>query len=94
MFGLAFVASLALVVVLLDIMLLRCLVHLSRFRRTRWLGPRLERWIQDGALQLQHRAYEADRQGIWKNLDKEIPITTQMVELHDLLLETGTASRR
>lgn len=49
----------------------------------RRVGPRIERWIQDGILQLQRRAYESTRQGTWSLLDKEVPITTKREALRD-----------
>lgn len=68
----------------LDITLLKFLVFVSRFRRMRKIGPRLERWIQDGVLQLQRRAYEAQGQGVWVDLDKDVPTTTERETLTDL----------
>jgi hypothetical protein len=57
---------------LVDISLLKFLVYLSRFRRH--LGPRIERWIQDGVWQLQRRAYEGEGERDWTNLEGEIPL--------------------
>ena len=68
----------------LDLVILRFLIYLSRFRRIRGLGPRIERWILDGVLQLQRRAFEYSGQGTWKRLDKDVPVTTSRVMLDDL----------
>ena len=66
--------------------MLKFLIFLSGFRRA--LAPRIDRWIQDGVFQLQRRAYE-DKDGIvWKDLDKEIPITVDNELLVDLPIET------
>ena len=65
-------------------MLLRFLIFMSRFRRASWIGPRIERWVQDGVLQLQRRAFEARRQGSWIHSDKEVPITVRRETLSDL----------
>lgn len=68
----------------LDLVILRFLIYLSRFRRIRGLGPRIERWTLDGVLQLQRRAFEYSGQGTWKRLDKDVPVTTSRVMLDDL----------
>ena len=67
---------------IIDITLLKFLVYLSRFRRQ--LGPRIERWIQDGVWQLQRRAYEGEGQRDWVNLESEIPLTNKGHMLKDL----------
>jgi hypothetical protein len=72
-FGLSFVIAFSLAMLLIDVVLLRLLIFLSKFRQL--LSPRIERWIQDGIWQLQSRAYEAQRQGSWENLEKEVPLT-------------------
>ena len=72
-------------VVLLDMILLRFLILLARFRRAP--TPRINRWIQDSVLQLQRRAYEAEGQGIWTRLDTDVPITTEKEKLMDLPAE-------
>ena len=58
------------------------LIFVSRFRG----NPRINRWIQDGVLQLQRRAYEAEGQGVWSKLDEKIPLT----EPGKLLLELSS----
>ncbi|KAJ4291860.1 hypothetical protein N0V90_009756 [Kalmusia sp. IMI 367209] len=85
-FALAFIATFAVVATLLDIVLLKFIIFLKHSRRL--LAPRIDRWIQDGVLQLQRRAYEANDQGHWTRLDKEVPTTTNDEPLAELLLET------
>jgi hypothetical protein len=65
-------------------MLLKYLIYLGKFRKA--LSPRIDRWIQDGVLQLQRRAYEAQGQGTWSDLDKEVPLTQANDMLDDLPL--------
>ena len=72
-FGLVFVIVLSFTITIIDLILLKGLVFLSKFRRV--LGPRLDRWTQDGIFQLQRRAFEAEGQGSWERLDHEIPLT-------------------
>jgi hypothetical protein len=67
---------------IIDITLLRFLIYLSRFRRQ--LGPRIERWIQDGVWQLQRRAYEGEGQRDWIGLEGEIPLTDNGQLMKDL----------
>lgn len=67
---------------LVDIIVLKFLVYLSHFRRQ--LGPRIERWIQDGVWQLQRRAYEGEGQRNWIDLEGEIPLTSRGELLKDL----------
>ena len=67
---------------IIDITLLKFLVYLSRFRRQ--LGPRIERWIQDGVWQLQRRAYEGEGQRDWTDLESEIPLMSKPCKLKDL----------
>lgn len=55
---------------------------MSKFRRA--LAPRIDRWIQDGVLQLQRRAYEAQGQGTWINLEQDIPLTVEKYQFTDL----------
>jgi hypothetical protein len=59
----SFAIATALFFTIVDIVLLKFLIYLSKFRRA--LSPRIERWIQDGVLQLQRRAYEAHKEGTW-----------------------------
>lgn len=66
----------------IDISLLKFLIYLSRFRRQ--LGPRIERWIQDGVWQLQRRAYEGEGQRDWTHPGSEIPITDRGRLMRDL----------
>jgi hypothetical protein len=61
--------------VIVDISLLKFLIFLSTLRRTKTLGPRINRWIQDGVFQLQRRAYESQGCAYWEDLDEDIPTT-------------------
>ncbi|KAF2826710.1 hypothetical protein CC86DRAFT_349711 [Ophiobolus disseminans] len=72
-FGLTFVLATSLFLAILDIALLKFLVFHGAFRKV--LSPRIDRWIQDGVLQLQRRAYEAEGQGTWSNVTKDVPLT-------------------
>jgi hypothetical protein len=67
---------------LIDITLLKFLIYLSSFRRQ--LGPRIERWIQDGVWQMQRRAYEGEGIRDWTDLESEIPLTYKGQKLKDL----------
>ena len=40
----------------------------------RSLGPRIERWTQDGVLQVQRQLLEAEGEEGWSDRDKEVPI--------------------
>lgn len=86
-FGLILLVAVSGTAALTDIILLRFLVYLSRFRRA--LAPRIDRWIQDGVLQLQRRAFEAQRQGHWINIDGENPVTRTKELLDELPMETA-----
>lgn len=66
---------------ILDISILRVMLYLTRFRRA--LGPRIDRWIQDGIWQLQRRAYEGEGYRGWTDLESDIPITDEK-KLKDL----------
>lgn len=55
-----------------DFYLLKIAIYLSKSHRL--LEPRIQRWIQDGVLQLQRRAYEAEGYGPWQRLDEEVPV--------------------
>jgi hypothetical protein len=66
--------------------MLRFLVYLSQFRKA--LTPRIDRWIQDGVFQLQRRAYEAEGEGTWTDLDKEIPNVADGHQFSDLTIQT------
>lgn len=85
-FALSFILAISASITLLDILLLRVLVFLSRFRKG--LPPRIDRWIQDGIFQLQRRAYEARAEGTWTNTDEEIPVTSSNQQLSDLSAKT------
>lgn len=78
-FALAFVITFCTVMTILDLLMLRFLVFWRSFRG--FFAPRIDAWIQDGVFQLQRRAYEAQGEGVWERLDKEIPATTADAEL-------------
>ncbi|KAJ4363717.1 hypothetical protein N0V95_001032 [Ascochyta clinopodiicola] len=80
-FGLSFIIAFSLFVALLDITILRIMIYLTRFRRA--LGPRIDRWIQDGVWQLQRRAYEGEGYRGWTDLEADIPLTYEK-KLKDL----------
>jgi len=82
LFGLVFIIVIACTFVTTDLLLLKALVHLSKFRKA--LAPRLDRWVQDGTLQLQRRAFEAEGQGTWENFDSEVPVTSRGEKLNQL----------
>jgi hypothetical protein len=82
LFGLVFILTFSLLALVVDITLLKFLVYIARFRRH--LGPRVERWVQDGVWQLQRRAYEGEGLRDWANLEDEIPLTTKGQMLKDL----------
>jgi hypothetical protein len=84
-FGLAFIITFSFIVTALDLVLLKFLIFLRRFRRA--LAPRIDRWIQDGVFQLQRRAYEAKDGMAWECLEKEIPIPVNNELLDDLPIE-------
>lgn len=79
-----FVITVSIFFAIVDILLLRVLIFLDKLRPV--LSPRIERWIQDGVLQLQRRAYEAHGEGTWSQLDKEIPLTRPNQKLDELPL--------
>jgi len=85
-FGLAFITAVSCTFMLLDYFILRFLIYMQRFRTQ--LAPRIDRWIQDGALQLQRRAHEAHGYGTWNNLNKEIPTMLVIEKLPELPLES------
>ena len=87
-FGLSLVLTLACFFIILDLLLLRFLIYLSKFRRA--LTPRIDRWIQDGVFQLQRRAYQAYGQGTWERLDHPTPITIYLEELDDLPTDSNS----
>jgi hypothetical protein len=74
-FGLSFIIALSVTLALLDICILRIMIYLARFRRA--LGPRIDRWVQDGVWQLQRRAYEGEGYRGWTDLEADIPLTNE-----------------
>ncbi|KAJ4289802.1 hypothetical protein N0V90_011133 [Kalmusia sp. IMI 367209] len=87
-FALTFVITFCMVVTALDLILLKFLIFWHRFRG--FLAPRIDAWVQDGTLQLQRRAYEMQGEGTWERLDKEVPVTTDDIELSTLSLKSGS----
>lgn len=90
-FGLAFIIAFSTSITLVNLVLLKFLVFLSRFRQA--LAPRLDRWVQDGVFQLQRRAFEAHGEGVWMDLEKEIPITTRKEMLRELPISSLSPSQ-
>lgn len=89
-FALYFIIAISCFVTILDMVLLRFLIFMSRFRAA--LSPRIERWIQDGVYQLQRQAYEGHDQGRWDRLDQEVPITREAARLSDLPVTSRRAT--
>jgi hypothetical protein len=85
-FGLVFIIVVTSIIVILDLVLLRFLIFLSKFRHA--LAPRINRWIQDGVWQLQRRAFEAQEKGVWEQVDDEVPLTRSNDKMAELM---GTA---
>ena len=86
MFGLAFTLTFCCLFTAVDIILLRFLIFLTRFRKA--LAPRIDAWIQVGTYQLQRRAYDAHGEGDWQRLEEEIPLTKGDEELGELPVES------
>lgn len=86
-FGLAFAVGFAILVALLEIILLKFLIFTSYFRKS--FIPGIDRWTQDGALQLQRRVYEAQGHNSWDRRDSEIPIMTGHYLFETLPLNGG-----
>ncbi|KAJ4302760.1 hypothetical protein N0V90_001651 [Kalmusia sp. IMI 367209] len=81
-FALIFLTTFSVVITLFNILILRFCIFLSKFRAA--LAPRIERWVQDGIFQLQRRAFEAEDEGMWVDLEKEIPVTKRSERLKEL----------
>ena len=86
-FALSFIIAVFCVFAILDLVLLKFLIFLQRFRRA--LAPRIDQWIQDGIFQIQRKAYEAYSHATWdgKRLEKDIPATIGADALDRLPLE-------
>jgi hypothetical protein len=80
--GLVLILALSCFFIIADLVVLRSLLYVPRLRRH--LAPRIDRWIQDGVLQLQRRAYEAQMIGTWKDLEMPIPTTATLEKLPEL----------
>ncbi|KAF2823685.1 hypothetical protein CC86DRAFT_468717 [Ophiobolus disseminans] len=90
-FALAFVVSFSLVITICNTLILRFFIFMTRFRAA--LAPRIDHWVQDGIFQLQRRAFEAQDQGRWENLEQEVPTTLQRENLHKLPVESSLVSK-
>lgn len=90
-FALAILLVSSSMLTLCNILILRILIFLSRFRAA--LAPRIDRWIQDGVFQLQRRAFGARDQGSWIDLEQEIPITVERELLSELAVESAFVSK-
>ena len=91
-FGLGLITVFSIVVATLDFMLLRFMITLGKFRRA--MAPKIDRWIQDGVFQLQRKVYEAQGEGVWQHVDKEIPVTAGNARLGDLSSTSVAGSNR
>lgn len=87
-FGLVFTITVASIITLVDLILLRSFTSLKKFSERK--SPRIDRWIQDGVYQLQRRAYEARGEGIWVDLTSENPFTIESTKLPDLPIQSAT----
>ncbi|KAF2738604.1 hypothetical protein EJ04DRAFT_549815 [Polyplosphaeria fusca] len=85
-FGLVFIVTFASVVIAIDLFLIKIMIHVKKFRQV--VAPRIDRWIQDGVLQLQRRAHDAHGRGDWMYLDGEIPVTAEGEKMAELPLES------
>lgn len=57
-------------------------MFLKRFAKS--FAPRLDRWVNDGIFQLQRRAFEANEDIAWIDLEKEIPFTAEKTFMSEL----------
>lgn len=80
--GLALILALSSFFIIADLVILRSLLYVPQLRRR--LAPRIDRWVQDGVLQLQRRAYEAHMIGTWTDLELPIPTTLTLEKLAEL----------
>ncbi|KAH7386872.1 hypothetical protein DE146DRAFT_185138 [Phaeosphaeria sp. MPI-PUGE-AT-0046c] len=90
-FALTFIIAFSVTITLINTLILRFFIFMARFRAA--LAPRIDHWVQDGIFQLQRRAFEAQGQGCWKNLDQEIPITLDGENLRELPVESSLVLR-
>jgi hypothetical protein len=86
-FALTFVIAFSTIITFCNTLILRFFIFMARFRAA--LAPRIDHWVQDGIYQLQRRAFEAQSQGCWKNLEQEIPITLDGEKLRELPVESS-----
>ncbi|KAF2829434.1 hypothetical protein CC86DRAFT_454045 [Ophiobolus disseminans] len=80
--GLALILALSSFFIIADLVVLRSLLYIPQLRRR--LAPRIDRWVQDGVLQLQRRAYEAHMVGTWQDIELPIPTTVTLEKLPEL----------
>ncbi|KAJ4290347.1 hypothetical protein N0V90_010563 [Kalmusia sp. IMI 367209] len=90
-FGLAFIVTFSAVISFINFFILRFFIFLKRFRKS--LAPRLDRWVNDGIFQLQRRAFEANQEGFWTDLEKEIPVTSSNTAMSELPTKSRTIRR-
>jgi hypothetical protein len=83
-FALVFLTTVTAILTFLNAFILKFCIFLSRFRKA--LAPRIERWVQDGIFQLQRRAFDAQDEGGWVGLEREIPITGEREMLNELFI--------
>jgi hypothetical protein len=88
-FAMVFIVTFAMVFTICNLLILRFLIFLSRFRTA--LAPRIDHWVQDGVFQLQRRAFEAQGSGCWIGLEKEVPITLERERLKELPVDSSLA---
>ncbi|KAH8733180.1 hypothetical protein GQ44DRAFT_754658 [Phaeosphaeriaceae sp. PMI808] len=88
-FALIFTICFSLIITISNSLILRFFVFMTRFRAA--LAPRIDHWVQDGVYQLQRRAFEAQDQGHWLNLEQEIPVTVERQLLHQLPVDSSLA---
>ncbi|KAH7087776.1 hypothetical protein FB567DRAFT_353579 [Paraphoma chrysanthemicola] len=90
-FALTFITAFSLIITICNTLILRFFIFMSRFRAA--LAPRIDRWVQDGIYQMQRRAFEAQNQGYWIQLEQEVPITMHREKLHELPVDSSLALR-
>lgn len=91
-FALVFLTTVAAVVTFLNLFILRFCIFLSRFRKA--LAPRIERWVQDGVFHLQRKAFDAQDEGRWVDLEKEIPVTREGYMLRELCIASHVVKEK
>lgn len=82
LFGMTFIIAFWFVIMLVDVLLLKFLIFIRRFRKSPSL--RINAWIQDGVFQLQRKAYQVHSKGKWIRLDREVPVTAGRFDFANL----------